>query len=209
MSWQLHAPNAVILHPGDVVELRWQKNVLPVYKHGQYVLLTCNALSRFQAHPFTLTSAPEEPFISVHIRSLGDWTFSLRTLFERNAHRGPEEPYLQENGAIQPSYSSLATFSIGGNISSRVFLAPPPDKNGWPVFHLDGSYGNSFQEAFSYEILVCIGAGIGQTPFASLLKSIWYRHPVTNASIAGKPCNLRKIYYVGIAREVQVLKFHF
>jgi NADPH oxidase len=34
-------------------------------------------LSGYQWHPFTLTSAPEEPFASVHIRIVGDWTRQL------------------------------------------------------------------------------------------------------------------------------------
>ena len=28
-------------------------------------------------HPFTITSAPGDPFVSVHIRVVGDWTEAL------------------------------------------------------------------------------------------------------------------------------------
>lgn len=31
----------------------------------------------------------------------------------------------------------------------------------------------SFQDVFNYSVCVCVGAGIGVTPFASILKSIW------------------------------------
>ena len=30
-----------------------------------------------------------------------------------------------------------------------------------------------FQDVFKYEVIMCIGAGIGVTPFASILKSVW------------------------------------
>jgi predicted ferric reductase/Ca2+-binding EF-hand superfamily protein len=47
------------------------------YKSGQYIFLNSPDLSKFEWHPFTLTSCPEEPYISVHIRSLGNWTKKL------------------------------------------------------------------------------------------------------------------------------------
>ena len=41
---------------------------------GEYVFIKWAALSLVEWHPFTLTSAPEEDYLSVHIRSAGDWT---------------------------------------------------------------------------------------------------------------------------------------
>jgi hypothetical protein len=32
-------------------------------------------------HPFSITSAPGDDFLSVHIRTLGDWTRQLKTVF--------------------------------------------------------------------------------------------------------------------------------
>lgn len=32
-------------------------------------------------HPFSITSAPGDDYLSVHIRTLGDWTSELRNLF--------------------------------------------------------------------------------------------------------------------------------
>lgn len=32
-------------------------------------------------HPFSITSAPGDDYLSVHIRVLGDWTKELRSLF--------------------------------------------------------------------------------------------------------------------------------
>lgn len=48
------------------------------YKPGQYLYLNCPALSKHEWHPFTITSAPEEGFVSVHIRTRGDWTSRLK-----------------------------------------------------------------------------------------------------------------------------------
>ena len=43
-------------------------------------MLKVPALSRFEWHPFSLTSAPEEDFLSFHIRAAGDWTKGLHSL---------------------------------------------------------------------------------------------------------------------------------
>lgn len=50
---------------------------------GQYVFLNCPAISQLEWHPFTMTSAPEEDFFSVHIRSAGDWTDKLIDIMQQ------------------------------------------------------------------------------------------------------------------------------
>jgi len=34
-------------------------------------------------HPFSITSAPQDDYVSVHIRTLGDWTRELKNVFSR------------------------------------------------------------------------------------------------------------------------------
>ncbi|KAJ1989724.1 hypothetical protein GGI25_004750 [Coemansia spiralis] len=64
----------VILHPAKVLEVQFHKPRGFKGKAGQYAFLNCPAVSTQQWHPFTLTSAPEEDYVSVHIRVVGDWT---------------------------------------------------------------------------------------------------------------------------------------
>lgn len=62
-------------------------NVLAVYMRrpvnwrpplaGQYVFLRVPTVSGIEWHPFTLTSAPSDPFVSCHIRAVGPWTTKL------------------------------------------------------------------------------------------------------------------------------------
>lgn len=40
---------------------------------------------------------------------------------------------------------------------------------------VDGPFGTVSEDVFQYEVVVLVGAGIGVTPFASILKSIWYK----------------------------------
>lgn len=40
---------------------------------------------------------------------------------------------------------------------------------------VDGPFGAALTDVFHYPVTMCIAAGIGVTPFAALLKSVWYR----------------------------------
>lgn len=64
---------AVLLHPSNCLELRFKKPSFR-YKAGMWLFLNCPELSFWQAHPFTISSAPDDPYISCHIRLVGDWT---------------------------------------------------------------------------------------------------------------------------------------
>lgn len=33
-------------------------------------------------HPFSLTSGPEDDYLSVHIRTIGDWSYHIYNLFQ-------------------------------------------------------------------------------------------------------------------------------
>jgi NADPH oxidase len=73
----------VILHPGNVIEMRFEKLTMN-YNPGQYLYLNIPEISKFQWHPYTITSAPHEGFISVHVKVVGDWTKSLSDIVKNS-----------------------------------------------------------------------------------------------------------------------------
>lgn len=78
---------------------------------GQYVFLNCPAISQLEWHPFTMTSAPEEDFFSVHIRAAGDWTEQLIKMVD-NLPEGAQGPRYVPCAILQPytkSYISNGT----------------------------------------------------------------------------------------------------
>lgn len=80
----------VIQHPSKVCEIQIRKeNFKP--KAGQYIFLCCPEISLWQYHPFTLTSAPEEEYVSVHIRCVGDFTTALATKLGCDFSKGKGE----------------------------------------------------------------------------------------------------------------------
>jgi len=154
----------VIQHPSRVIELQMRKTEFD-YTPGQYLFLQCPWIGGYEWHPFTITSCPEEDFVSVHIRSAGDWTNALAKFLN------PENRL----GVVQEDISSA------------------PDGN--PILKIDGPFGAAAEEAFQYQAIMLIGAGIGVTPYASILKSMMYKNKGVEGPI------IRKVYFYWISPD--------
>ncbi|KAJ3396340.1 hypothetical protein HDU92_003399 [Lobulomyces angularis] len=150
----------VVQHPSKVVEVQITKPSCKT-EAGQYIFLCCPEIAAYEWHPFTLTSSPHEPFISVHIRVVGDWTTKF-------AER----------------------------LGCRFGKDDKPRHNTLPYVMVDGPYGSASEDVFDYEVAILVGAGIGVTPFASILKTIWYRLSQPNGLKL-----LKKVYFIWSCRE--------
>lgn len=165
--------NKVILHPSQVVEIQLHAPFIKA-KAGQYLFLCCPEISPLQWHPFTLTSAPEEDYISVHVRLVGDWTTQLATRLGCDSG-------LSEDEKVMGAEEVEEEIELGRTL---------------PRFLIDGPFGSASEDVFKYEVAVLVGAGIGVTPFASVLKSIWYR-----VSQPKKSTKLHKVYFFWVCRD--------
>uniref|UniRef100_A0A669D4U6 NADPH oxidase 1 n=1 Tax=Oreochromis niloticus TaxID=8128 RepID=A0A669D4U6_ORENI len=150
----------IVMRPSKVLELQLIKNGFKM-EVGQYVFVNCPAISQLEWHPFTMTSAPEEDFFSIHIRSAGDWTDKLIDIMKK-VPEGAEGPKLG----------------------------------------VDGPFGTASEDVFDYEVSMLIGAGIGVTPFASILKSIWYKFKDSDPKL-----RTRKIYFYWLCRETHAFEW--
>uniref|UniRef100_A0A8C5CHI2 NADPH oxidase 1 n=1 Tax=Gadus morhua TaxID=8049 RepID=A0A8C5CHI2_GADMO len=150
----------IVIRPSKVLELQLVKAGFKM-EVGQYVFLNCPAISHLEWHPFTMTSAPEEDFFSVHIRSVGDWTQKLISMVEEL-----------------------------------------PEGTQGPRMGVDGPFGTASEDVFDYEVSMLVGAGIGVTPFASILKSIWYKFKDSDPKL-----RTRKIYFYWLCRETHAFEW--
>ncbi|KAI9753608.1 MAG: hypothetical protein M4579_005072 [Chaenotheca gracillima] len=169
----------VVQHPSNVVEIQIKKQHTKT-RAGQYIFLCCPAISLWQYHPFTLTSAPEEDYISVHIRCVGDFTKALGKALGCDFAHGSKE-----DSAVVGVDGSTSGVEVDPNL--RKIL---------PRVYIDGPFGSASEDVFKYEIAVLVGAGIGVTPFASILKSIWYR-----MNYPQQKTRLRKVYFFWVCRD--------
>ena len=58
----------VASYPGNVLALQISKPPRFRYKNGQYMFVQCPAISLCEWHRFSITSAPGDDFLSIHIR---------------------------------------------------------------------------------------------------------------------------------------------
>jgi len=126
------------------------------YKEGQYIFLQAPSISGIQWHPFTISSAPQENSVTVHIRICGpgSWTEQLQKMF-------------LQMGPPNSSYFSLTRQTSSGKLAGKI-LGP----DGKPMLAIDGPHSAPTQHISEYDTVMVIGAGIGVTPVASTLKSI-------------------------------------
>ncbi|KAF6732443.1 Cytochrome b-245 heavy chain [Oryzias melastigma] len=150
----------IVMHPSKVLELQLRKKGFKM-EVGQYVFLNCPSISQLEWHPFTMTSAPEEDFFSVHIRSAGDWTDKLIDVMQKL-----------------------------------------PEGEQGPKMGVDGPFGTASEDVFDYEVSMLVGAGIGVTPFASIMKSIWYKFKESDPKL-----RTRKIYFYWLCRETHAFEW--
>jgi predicted ferric reductase len=181
----------------DVLSLEFAKEgsvfEFEQYKEGQYLFLLAPSCSRIQWHPFTISSAPQEHSVTVHIRVMGEGSWT-RGLMQYMATMGPKGKSLIQLDRQGPS----------GKLPGKI-LGP----DGRALIQIDGPHRSdeqtdrqrcspardpcncSFRSCCSQRMYVCnvcssaptqhigeygtvmvIGAGIGATPVASCLKSV-------------------------------------
>lgn len=177
--------------PGDTVYLHISKPEGFKYRSGQYVFLCFPELAWMEWHPFTLTSAPNDEYISLQIRAVGDWTCALRDLIQDITSRREDAMDNDlEAGGANPLHA--------GSIASSAQLPP------FPKVYVDGPFGAPAQNWQQYTTVVMVGAGIGVTPCASVLRDVLSNINQPPASAEGQTrqdCATRKVFFYWCTRD--------
>ena len=164
----------VIRHPYDALEIQFSKPSMH-YKAGQWLLLNVPAVSTTQWHPFTITSCPFDPYVSVHVRQVGDFTRALGDALGAGPSQAKDYDGLDPMGMYEIALQN-------GQIM--------------PKIRIDGPYGAPAEDVFDNEIAVLIGTGIGVTPWASILKNIWHLRASPNP-----PKRLRRVEFIWVCKD--------
>ena len=148
--------------------------------------------SRFEWHPFTISSAPElEDKFSVHIRAAGGWTNALHS-FVSNKNKTKWRQIFK--AALQQSKAQVRPESAW---SPSISDPPPPRPL---VVYIDGPHSAPSSTIFSAEHAVLVATGIGVTPFASILQSI-----VARFTMRQSLGNLRQVDFIWVNRDYSSL----
>ncbi|KIL88244.1 nadph oxidase [Fusarium avenaceum] len=174
----------VLKHLYNVVEIQFSKLSFR-YKPGQWLFLQVPSVSRYQWHPFTITSCPFDPYVSVHVRQIGDFTKVLGDALGA----GQAQSDLYKDDAPDP----MAIYEIALQNGQQM-----------PLLRIDGPYGAPAEDVLDNEIAILIGMGIGVTPWASVLKNIWH---LRNGQVS--PISLRRVEFIWICKDTAAFEwFH-
>ncbi|XP_022146042.1 respiratory burst oxidase homolog protein B [Momordica charantia] len=175
----------VAVYPGNVLALQMSKPQGFKYTSGQYIYVNCSAISPFQWHPFSITSAPGDDYLSIHIRTVGDWTSQLKTIFSKIC----QPPSVNQSGLLRADI---------GQSNNKIRL---------PRLLIDGPYGAPAQDYKEYDVLLLVGLGIGATPLISIVKdvlnNIKEQKDIENgvAEKQPKPFVTKRAYFYWVTRE--------
>ncbi|CAH2038507.1 unnamed protein product, partial [Thlaspi arvense] len=176
----------VAVYPGNVLSLYMSKPKGFKYTSGQYIYVNCSDVSPLQWHPFSITSACGDDFLSIHIRTLGDWTSQLKSLFSKVC----QSPTTSQSGLF------VADIGQANNITR------------FPRLLIDGPYGAPAQDYRNYDVLLLVGLGIGATPLISILRDVLNNIKNQKSIEQGTDHNVRRIvsntkraYFYWVTRE--------
>ncbi|KAL5457610.1 hypothetical protein EMCRGX_G034885 [Ephydatia muelleri] len=130
------------------------------------------------------TEAGQYVFINVPSVALFEWhPFTLTS--------SPEEDYFSVHIRIVGDWTQELSRQLGEGRNTF--------QQAWelPIVAIDGPFGTASEDVFEHEVGMLVGAGIGVTPFASILKSIFYKLTTE------KKISLKKVYFYWICPEPQ------
>lgn len=163
-------------------------------KAGMYIFLNCPEIAKFEWHPYTMTSAPQDDHIRVHIASLGDWSSAMCSRFKEPIQNleasvkasdalfpidisNPVSPVSNpgdlSRGDVEEQFDGRSYFAKSSTVGS-LNLGLLTQTHNVKIF-VDGPYGAPCQEFDQFSTIMLIGAGIGITPFASIIRDILSR----------------------------------
>jgi predicted ferric reductase len=174
---------------GNVVRIRlakpksWGKQV----HAGMYAYINVPQVSRFEWHPFTMTSSPSDSYIEFHVRRAGGWTGKLHDLLQ--------ECKAAELGKVE---MNSGTDSTEGDDSDAEFTKSPTSSSPMQlhtclsdlVIEVEGPIGAPSQGYSNFPIVVLVAAGIGVTPMISVLKQL-----------LDKPGKMKRVFFYWTVRD--------
>ncbi|XP_065907299.1 dual oxidase 1-like [Dysidea avara] len=112
------------LLPSQVIGIYFKRPITFEYKAGQWVRIASLAQNPGEYHPFTLTSAPHEEHLSLHIRAVGPWTQNFRESFNPSILRGQPYPKLLLDGPFGEGHQDWYRFDVAIMVGGGIGVTP-------------------------------------------------------------------------------------
>lgn len=97
------------------------------YRPGMYLFINCPSISTHEWHPFTISSAPGDNYLSIHVRNAGDWTGALHRLIADCHENKLEYPDVYLDGPVgaptQDYHRYKTVICVAGGIGVTPFAS--------------------------------------------------------------------------------------
>ncbi|KAF6019113.1 NOX3 [Bugula neritina] len=112
----------------------------------------------------------------------------------------PEEDYFSVHIRIVGDWTEALAKAVGAD--EQEFQDPSK----MPLLAVDGPFGTASEDWDQYEVDILVGAGIGVTPFASIMKHMWYTYIQSKENNVGN-CKLKKVYFYWICPDTNAFEW--
>ncbi|CAF1266116.1 unnamed protein product [Didymodactylos carnosus] len=200
---------SVTVEQSNVISLAIHRPPNFDFKPGDWVFINIPSIALYEWHPFTISSAPEEKdIIKFHIQAVGNWT---KQVYNRYTNLENQNEYgVIVHRATCPEILSDAQYA---NIEIPQININPQSKKIKERIWLNGPFTSCARYIFDCQHVVLIGAGIGITPYASILSSLMAQFRASQ--IVCRHCNrrsynadinertLKKVDFIWVNRDVK------
>ena len=110
--------------PSQVIGIYFKRPPSFDYIAGQWVRIASLAQNPGEYHPFTLSSAPHEEYLSLHIRAVGPWTHNFREIFQNKKNEGEPYPKLFVDGPFGEGHQDWNRFEVAVLVGGGIGVTP-------------------------------------------------------------------------------------
>lgn len=114
----------VELLPSDVTLLEFKRPINFDFRSGQWIRLACAPLGKDEYHSLTLTSAPHEATLTVHVRAVGPWSSNLRKIFDPNQFNGSTFPKVYVDGPFGAGQQDWINYDVSVLVGGGIGVTP-------------------------------------------------------------------------------------
>ncbi len=110
--------------PSQVIGIYFKRPVTFDYLAGQWVKIASAAQNPGEFHSFTISSAPHEDLLSLHIRAVGPWTYNFRELYNPANLRGQPFPKVFLDGPFGEGHQDWNRFEVAVLVGGGIGVTP-------------------------------------------------------------------------------------
>ena len=110
--------------PSQVIGIYFKRPITFDYKAGQWLKVASAAQNPGEFHSFTISSAPHEEFLSLHIRSVGPWTYNFRENYNPAHLHGQPFPKLFLDGPFGEGHQDWFRYEVAVLVGGGIGVTP-------------------------------------------------------------------------------------